>query len=248
MPDSSKTRVQPVFKKLQANDQTGGTWLRRLILQGSRALGRIGNGDGWPGPLTCPLQFEYEVLSPLDYLTWLVLNPQQIRQQSLDQFTGTTRQKREALILRHDATVQLEALHRLSRSRRPGRGQWHVFEGITKVDCALLTQGAWIFIEGKRTECSLTDQIEWFEDRQQVFRNLDCLRGLVPPREYYVLLVVEENKGCFEQARELDGRYDIARRSWPHLSDDQAKGLFEHYIGCTTWQRIAQEFELQLDP
>jgi hypothetical protein len=155
-------------------------------------------------------------------------------------FKEETTRNRQAL-LDGDEAVLLEALRRLEKSRRSKR--WWVFEGTTEVDCALFAERVTVFIEGKRTEKSLTDRIEWDPKRQQVCRNLDCLRALEHRAEqYFVLLIVEQGKPLCDLAAAFDRAFDNARESWPHLTEEKARELWGHYLGYTTWQQICERF------
>jgi hypothetical protein len=181
-------------------------------------------------------------------LRWLVNNPQRLewpceegRRKAYGQ--GTT-EKREAL-LAGDLRVRQEALQKLEE--RHVEQAWWVFEGLTSVDCFVQSREVTLFVEGKRTEPSLTARSEWDPRRHQVFRNLDCLR-VFPERRanFYVLLVVEEGGLTHPEARELDGKYEDARESWPHLDEAQAEELWSHYLGYATWQELARAFGLTL--
>ena len=132
---------------------------------------------------------------------------------------------------------------------------WWVLEGATMVDCALFAENVTVFIEGKRKERHLTGGVSWDPHRHQVFRNLDCLAALdrgVRSENSYVLLVVDadEPSQCLSEARELDEPpgFDLARKSWPHLTEEQARRLFGHYLGHTTWQAIQTAFSLPALP
>jgi hypothetical protein len=36
--------------------------------------------------------------------------------------------------------------------------------------------------------------------------------------------------------------FQFARGSWPHLDNEAAAELWSHFLGFTTWQRIAEQF------
>lgn len=107
-----------------------------------------------------------------------------------------------------------------------------------------------VFIEGKRTETALTDSVDWDPKRTQLCRNLDCLRALEDRAgRYFVLLIVEQGRPLCEQAAAFDRDFAGARESWPHLDDQEARALWGHYLGYTTWQQIRESFrewEIQL--
>jgi hypothetical protein len=67
--------------------------------------------------------------------------------------------------------------------------------------------------------------------------NLDCLRALEDRAgRYFVLLIVEQGRPLCEQAAAFDRDFAGARESWPHLDDQEARALWGHYLGYTTWQ------------
>ncbi len=253
--DSSKTRVQPVFRLLHADDPSGA-WLGRLLNMGSRATSI--KLPSTPGPLLEPPVFEYAAFPPVAYLNHLVGDTQRLSSAANGDpspYLGrseSTNAKRRDLVAGNAATVE-EARARL-KDDATGK-QWWVLEGTTMVDCALFAEKATVFIEGKRTERHLTGGVSWDPHRHQVFRNLDCLAALdrgVRSENFYVLLVVDadEPSQCLSEARELDEPpgFDLARKSWPHLTEEQSRRLFGHYLGHTTWQAIQAAFRLPALP
>ena len=132
-------------------------------------------------------------------------------------YSEQTTRNREAL-LRGDVAARQAAIQGLARSRQ--QGNWWVFEGTTYVDCALFAERVTVFIEGMRTEPSLTDDVDWDPKRTQICRNLDCLRVLEGRAgRYFVLLILEEGTRLCERAAEFDRDFAGARESWPHLDD-----------------------------
>jgi hypothetical protein len=245
--DSSLTRVQPVFNQLYKRNTSGRQWLLPLLALGSRSSeSDLPAAAEWSGNLTRPPEFEFKVLSPADYLNCLVRTPGRmcwpIKGGEPQKFDDETTLNRQAL-LRGDSAALQDALRRLAKSRQPGRGRWWVFEGKTNVDCALFAEGVTVFIEGKRTEPSLTDSVEWDPKRTQLCRNLDCLRALEGrAARYFVLLIIEQGTPLCGQAATFDRDFDGARNSWPHLDDPAARALLGHYLGYTTWQRVRENF------
>jgi hypothetical protein len=54
-------------------------------------------------------------------------------------------------------------------------GAWWRFEGVTRLDCVLMTENLVVTIEGKRTE-GLSSSTEWYPARTQIVRNLEAAR------------------------------------------------------------------------
>jgi hypothetical protein len=243
--DSSLTRVQPVMNQLYGRDTTGHQWLLPLLALGSRSSEvKLQAADGWTGKITKPPAFEFEALSPPAYLKYLVLNPNRMAWPMVGgrrkPFQEETTRNREALF-EGNAAARQAAVQDLDRSRL--QGNWWVFEGTTCVDCALFAERVTVFVEGKRTEPALTDKIEWDPLRRQVCRILDCLQALEDRADrYFVLLIVEQGTPLCGKAAEFDRDFDGARNSWPHLEEEKARELWEHYLGYTTWQQIHDEF------
>lgn len=253
--DSSKTRVQPIFEALLK--RPSAEWLPALLALGSRARECRPAGFGGIGLLRkeSPYQFEYPVTAPRDYLKVLLASKGRLRS-AVEKNPGILNsskdpevRKKRQLLLEGDTETVAEGLHALDKSRvRSGKGTWWVLEGTTYVDCALFTEQATVFIEGKRTEPHLTESVSWDLQRNQVFRNMDVLRGKHGSTvDFFGLLIVEGKSSAEEEARKLDAGYQMAVASWPHLSNNEARQLYEHhYLGYTTWQQIAEKFNVAL--
>ena len=249
--DSSLTRVQPAFGQL---GEINGPWVDLLCSLGSRAAEVNPTRDQrWSGDLLLPPQFEHPCLAPLDYLEYLVTHARDselIAHEKVVNYKDETRRKREALFS-GDSTVTQEALQllRQPKGRKTGGGKWHVLEGTSKIDCALFLENVTVFIEGKRTEPHLTDSTQWHRQRNQVVRNLDCLR-MEPDRadDWFVMLVVEENTTAADEAVDLDDDVETFAASLPHLSAVEVTEARQHYLGYTTWQSIRRTFLLDRYP
>jgi len=255
--DSSLTRVQPVFGNLF--QRTTANWLPALIALGSRSTKCHEGRFDWVGSLRCDPPtaecFEWSVLSPVDYLKALLVSTDRLsaaakaKPSILKSSKDPVVEKKRKSLIAGDPETIAEGLGKLdSGYTRSAKGTWWVLEGTTKVDCAIFAEKASIFIEGKRTEPKLTDSVAWDLKRNQVFRNLDALRMVhYLNTEYYVLLIVEANSKASREAEKLDSGYEVAVPSWPHLSDNEARSLYEkHYLGYTTWQAVADRFGITM--
>lgn len=244
--DSSLTRVQPLFKQLYRRDPSGMGWLGRLLSMGSRVSAGDTDlqADQETGPLRIPPQFEVSVASPRDYLKALVGARERLVEaastKDLSKLNSFTRDKRERLLKGEPATIKA-AQKLIETDRLPGKGKWWILEGLSRIDCVLLSDRATVFIEGKRMETQLTEHVFWDPRRNQVFRILDCLRSLCgPSTSFYMLLVVEKGSEAEQAASTLDQNgLRAARDSWPHLDQSTGERLLRRYLGFTTWQDIA---------
>jgi hypothetical protein len=255
--DSSKTRVQPVFEALYCQDTTGEAWLRRLLGMAQREAGAETVAvPATLGHLAPPPHFEFPTDPPREYLEWLVMHPQALTsppENAWKSWSGRTQEKRRAL-LAGDPAIQAEAIAELQkRSHLPRRAWWRL-EGVTYVDCALLTETTAIFVEGKRTEIGPSKRVLWYPGRNQVLRVLDCAAAharRTRRKHYFAILVVEEGlvKGDPIRQAEIEGvtSPSTVRESLPHLTDEERTALLSHYLGVTTWQAIVTGLDLEDD-
>lgn len=252
VPNTLDSRVRPVFETLYQQDASGQSWLGPLVNLGSRME------EIQPplepetlGELVQPPQFEYAVPPPLDYLEYLVRNPRRLKwpkdaDGELRQYRPSVHQKRKAL-LGGSVPAEQEAIReiRLEQQKEPDpklKGWW-VLEGGSTIDCALFAEGFTLFVEGKRHEKTLKVHTNWYERRIQLYRNLDCLRVLPGRAERFgILAIVEEDTPIYDEARAISRDFQFARSSWPHLDEAGAAELWSHFLGFTTWQRLAEQF------
>ena len=255
--DSSLTRVQPVFEALYLRDASGEAWLRPLLEMARHTAGPAPMAiPADVGQLVAPPQFEFAADPPRSLLEWLIRNPGHLdRPSEADwrKWSRRTQTKRDAL-LSGDAAVQAEALAQLESSFRLPRRAWWRFEGITRVDCALLTPSAVVFVEGKRTEMGPSKGVTWCPHRNQVLRVLDRAAAFAQQTgrpHFFVVLVVEKDlvEREAERQREIESVVspETIRRSLPHLADKEQTELMSYYLGVTTWQDIVERFDLRKD-
>jgi len=249
--NSSETRVRPIFDKLLAQDPTGQQWLTKLLKMGSRAGQMTVPSD--VGCLVEEKRYEFSVNPPKSFLEWLLVHRNEL-QMPADRFwkewSPDTQQKREKF-MDGDEEVLTEALDSLHSCKKMPDRTWWRLEGVTKVDCALITATTVVFIEGKRTEMGASKDILWYPQRNQVLRNLDCAAELARQTgrpNYFVLLVVEKPLVEADPIRqqEIKAVEDMKTvdESLPHLSKGERAELMRHYLGYTTWQDIVDGFSL----
>ena len=151
-----------------------------------------------------------------------------------------------------DKEVQAIAINSIESCDALPKTAWWRLEGVTNVDCALITESAAIFIDGKRTERDLSIEVLWYKQRNQVHRNLDCAAAYAQKeglRHNFVIAIVDRN---------LMGQDPIRRKEWgtlmspeviykslPHLNDGELKEIARHYAGVTTWEDIVERFGLK---
>ncbi len=257
------TRVWPVFDYLFANDATGRSWLPLLLRLGrppARAandwmkapgellpsiarfsreipgnLSRVLGVDGCAKLKRLRGAFESEFAPPASFLGWMLAHPERLtwpkeRGGQPRRFVEPTQHLRE-LLLGGDAGTQARAMQALKRAgAKRSRRQWWAFEGWTSVDCWLETDRLVLFIEGKRTE-PIASATDWFPARNQVARNVEVAAELAKqPRKDFGVMV------CTEQPVTLT--QDQFNDSLPHLGEAERNELYEHYLGCVTWQQV----------
>jgi hypothetical protein len=244
--DSSRTRVGPVFDELlkQGDSQQ---WIARLLDLGALRTGARGP---WYAKNLALLEKHWApdercLHPPVALLSWLIrnLNPPAGSVDGVDAVS----EKRKKLVARDPETVN-EAL-RLLRTAGMAKS-WHVLEGPTCPDVLLLTQGAIIVIEGKRTEGSATVDTKFMSGRYQILRHLDAAWEIKGDREVFGLLIVEaeDDEGgvpsLWEDTRRDLTSTDVLRSSLPHRSREEQGQIAEAFVGVTTWQAVCREFRI----
>jgi len=250
--DSSLTRVQPVFNELYLKDKAGESWIEPLLKLASDSKSSL-DGLTLHNLVEAPI-FELSAHPPKSFLRWLISNPEKLSsppEKFWEKWGSATRNKRK-VFLKGDKNVQIEALKELDNCQNIPDRTWWRLEGVTKVDCALRTSNAIIFIEGKRTERGASKDILWYPNRNQVLRNLDCAseytknHGL---KYFFVMIVVEKDLFENDHYRQEEVKNIVnpqtVKDSFPHLSEEEQKRLMNHYLGVTTWQNIVAKFNLR---
>lgn len=248
--DSTKTRVEPVFDELLARDETGNTWLSKLVALPARPgvvapvvppapLTRCGWGDE-----------EVGLPAPCSLLAWLVRNAVLVDQEAHRKTSKSTRAKRE-LLLKHDAATADEAMRLLSREPVSARA-WYVLEGVTRPDVYLESEKCIVVIEGKRTEPGPTISTTWMATRHQMLRHLDCAWECRRGRDVLGFFIVEGEGGAsalsvpslWQAAVEMTVRTDVLKASLPHRNEAEREAIARGFLGATTWQRVCRESDI----
>jgi hypothetical protein len=237
--DSSKTRVQPIFDALYRRHPSGEGWLDRLLTMGGRApVNPVGALRQQP-------RFEFIASPSKDFLRWMVMNtetwPLNWTEAKMPKHVLEARK-----FLAKGEPKRSEALAAIEVAGNDPRAYsgWWCLEGPTHVDCALFTERAVIFIEGKRTELAASKGIRFAATSDQIARNLDCAKryGKEKSLDFYAMLVIEDgDKQRAFIASEVGAQI---RKSLPHLSPEEAAQVEGHYLDFTTWQAIVEAFRL----
>ena len=137
--------------------------------------------------------------------------------------------------------AQAEGLNELSkRLGSRGRHKWWAFEGFTHIDCCLVTDECVLFVEGKRTE-GVSPSTRWFEQRSQLWRNVEAAKEFAGAKEFAMILAVENaadgttalTDGSASLVVAIPISHPSNAASWPAIS-----------IGFVTWAEVVTRFGL----
>jgi hypothetical protein len=260
--NSSITRVRPAFQMLIRKDQTGVSWIKKIINlaeENPQFADRLTEDHGRIQPALLRKRdyfdpvlkeygiemikleecFEKSLPPPKRFLQWLIKNPSEMRWPKLDLLI----QNHEILILREKLfgqcgeKTQNETISRALRELdeygvTESKGKWWAFEGFTDVDCYLETDKLIIIIEGKRKE-PLATSIDWYRGRNQLLRNLEVAKEISEDKDFAVLVVSES------KINPIKG--EIIDKSLPHYSPGERQELFSHYLGNILWKDLCKE-------
>lgn len=244
--DSTKTRVTPLMD-----------YLGEDILKINKFLSLFDNKieikdkiiEICYGKKTDGHKGEKSIPAPLSLLWWYVNNPEKLaRDNNIQDKKGRpsaeTIANREAFFNNDKIKVQeakdgiTELINKRIIKYRNPYSPWYVFEGYTNPDIYLKTESAIFVGEAKRTEPKLTGSVKWYEKRDQLIRHIDSVfdKG----KKVYSFFILD-NKNY----KDLDKHgkdFDYYKQSLPHRSDEDIKKFMKTYIGCITWDEIAEEF------
>jgi hypothetical protein len=248
--DSSRTRVAPVFGRLQCFDPSGRMWLQGLLeLANTRKVPRPQAGTSrlrvakwWPR--------EARLAAPPGLLQWLLEHAEEPRSPKAWGRRPEVVANRRRIVDR-DADTLATALQSLQAHRASPRA-WYVLEGPSQPDVYLASEDAVIVVEGKRTEAALTTSTDWMRVRHQMLRHLDGAWEHRQGRRIYGLFIVEAEKGttsvepsfAWHEAVESTISDEVLKGSLPHRSSDERSQIASALLGVTTWQALCDEFQL----
>ena len=248
--DSSRTRIAPVFGRLQCLDPSGRLWLQGLLeLANTRKLPRPDAGASrlrvakwWPR--------EAKLAAPPGLLRWLLENAEEPRDAAAWGRRPEVMANRRRVVDR-DADTLAGALQSL-QERRPSPRAWYVLEGPSQPDVYLDSAAAVIVVEGKRTETAPTTSTAWMRVRHQMLRHLDAAWEHRQGRRIYGLYIVEAETGTssteppstWHEAVESTISEEVLRASLPHRTADERSQIASALLGVTTWQAVCDEFQI----
>jgi hypothetical protein len=251
--DSSRTRVAPVFGRLQCLDPSGRLWLQGLLeLANTRKLPRPEAGSArlrvakwWPR--------EARLAAPPGLLRWLLENAEEPRNAAAWGRRPEVMANRRRVVDR-DADTLAGALQSL-QERRPSPRAWYVLEGPSQPDVYLDSAETVIVVEGKRTETGPATSTAWMRVRHQMLRHLDAAWELRQGRRIYGLYIVEAEPGttsvdapsAWKEAVELTISDEVLKASLPHRSPDERSQIASALLGVTTWQAVCDDFQIPRD-
>ena len=250
--DSSRTRVAPVFGRLQCLDPSGRLWLQGLLeLANTRKAHRPDAGASrlrvakwWPR--------EARLAAPPGLLRWLLENAEEPSDAAAWGHRLEVKENRRRVVDR-DADTLAQALRSLEEGR-PSPRAWYVLEGPSQPDVYLDSDDVVIVVEGKRTETAPTTSTAWMRVRHQMLRHLDAAWEHRAGRRLYGLYIVEaEAPGAFEPpftwhaAVESTITDEVLRSSLPHRTPDERLQIANALLGVTTWQAVCLEFQIPRD-
>jgi hypothetical protein len=251
--DSSRTRVAPVFGRLQCLDPSGRLWLQGLLeMANTRKLPRPEAGSSrlrvakwWPR--------EAKLAAPPGLLRWLLENVEEPRNAAAWGRRPEVMANRRRVVDR-DAATLAGALQSL-QARRPSPRAWYVLEEPSQPDVFLDTADSVVVIEGKRSEPDLATSTAWMPVRHQMLRHLDAAWEYREGRRIYGLFIVDKEEGvesvepssAWHQAVEATISDAVLKGSLPHRSPEERTQIAGALLGVTTWQAVCDEFQIPRD-
>jgi hypothetical protein len=227
--NSRSTRVQPIFRWLEANG--GQNWPTELI---NLATDLKYIPDCGP---VCRVNLdpEYSVEPTAARLAWMIKNSDQLTPQNGKYWREIKRR------IENSNSVG-STLAKLDRGQQHGIQKSLIFEGKTHADCLIECERTYIWIEGKRTDW-LSPSTKWDITRDQLARNLEAVWSLASEcnKEYYLIICYETTLKYHETLLLNGYRQRTWVGGWPHLSAKQ-RNEFSKRIGTLKWATIATQW------
>jgi hypothetical protein len=247
--NSSRTRVAPVFGRLQCIDPSGRSWLQPLLdLASTRDVRRPEAAVSSPLRVARWWPKERRLPAPNSLLEWLVRNAATPAHPSA-WGRRAVEAKRRRLVDRDSVTLE-EAL--LSIERGPSGRAWYVLEGPSQPDVYLATDDLIVLIEGKRTEEGPVTSTHWMPVRHQMLRHLDAVWDIKEEKRVHGIFIVEADAGLPGRKPSAGWQYAVEamispealERSLPHRKPEERAAISDTLLGVTTWQAVCARFEI----
>jgi hypothetical protein len=194
------------------------------------------------GRLGC---FEHPVAPPRELLRWFIDHPDQLRWPPGTEYSKETTTLRRALLYDDppgsQAKAQARARELLAEPSTPSPKWWR-FEGISKLDCVLITNRLVVTVEGKRTE-GLSPATNWYPTRSQLVRNLEAAKQIAGEKAWASVLISEQRVaggGAGQLKQSLP-------ESAPHLNEPKRRDLAAAYLGNLTWRAACEAVGISFD-
>jgi len=251
--NSSITRVRPVFKQLIHRSKT--EWLTDILnLFPSEYAKSLATNTGLISPETVKFClyndkilgqkeygidtielekcFEYSMEPSVNFLRWLIMNPNMLTWPKGMKYSKNTEIKRRVLI-GGDTEIKEKALAELFKcGSNKSSKKWWAFEGFTEIDCLIETDSLILAVEGKRTEDGPSKSTSWYKNRNQIIRNLEVLQQKAMNKPFAVILIDDKNDFKLTQKDIYLGL--------PHMTVEERIDLITHYLGSVTWQKVCE--------
>lgn len=228
--NSTFTRVQPLFD-----------YILKDCDKLNKLLKLVNSNISVNGPINIILYGDTEtaITPPPSLLIWCINNLDELERPKNYgvKMTSPTYKKRESLFNK-DKSATNDALMLLKNENIPQR-DWYIFEGYTHPDFYIETDDTIIIGEAKRTEDKLTTTTTWLKNRDQLIRHIDSV--IDRQKRTLSFLIVDDpkmyNLDCYEKEVYFE-------ESLKHRDNQTIKKIKESYIGCITWNKIANSFKL----
>lgn len=251
--DSSLTRVRPFFQTLVERDPTGRSWLPALLAATPNArqlLGEIVDSPGWLiAPLSTPTPsgwlacFQYPVAPPRELLGWFIDHPEALRWPADASLSREAVLLRRALLYDDPPGSQEKAQDRareLLVTRSPFSDSWWRFEGVTRLDCVLITDRVVVAVEGTSAD-PVASGTRWYPHRTQLVRTLEAAKQIATSelgaKQRWASLLLSEHPVAEGSDEHLA---QALAKAAPHLSAAERDALHESFLGNITWEAACQ--------
>ncbi|UCE67517.1 MAG: hypothetical protein JSU85_05750 [Candidatus Zixiibacteriota bacterium] len=266
--NSSITRVRPAFQMLLRKDQTGVSWVPRILKLADKNTQYASQLAEDPGRIYPPLLrkrnysdpilkergiheirleecFEKYLPPPKRFLQWLIQNPSKMSWPKMDLLIHNQEILiyREKLFGQHGEVIQNETIARALRELneygvKESKGKWWAFEDFTEVDCYLETDNLILFIEGTRKE-PLANSTAWYRGRNQLVRNLEVAQEISGDKDFAAVVISESRIDPVTP--------EVIEKGLPHFSPDERQELAGHYLGNILWKDICRATNILYD-